>query len=121
MTEYLNLDDLLEVGQVAVAQELAVQDYGLLESALVRPAATVFTRDAYPDLHVKAAALLHSLCTNHASVDGNKRLAWAACRVFLLINGQSIVGSEQDRFDLVMSVASGGVTDLEEIAGELRC
>jgi death-on-curing protein len=60
----------------------------LLESALARPRASVFGQDAYPDLHLKAAALLHSPARNHALVDGNKRLAWTACRTFLAINGQ---------------------------------
>ncbi|MGH3795956.1 MAG: type II toxin-antitoxin system death-on-curing family toxin [Pseudonocardiaceae bacterium] len=119
MTEYLTLEDLLDVATSAVGQDVLVRDYGLLESAAARPRASVFGQDAYPDLHVKAAALLHSLCANHPLVDGNKRLAWAACRVFLLINGQTISASEDDRVDLVMKVASGE-SDLEKIAESLR-
>ncbi|MGH3624007.1 MAG: Fic family protein [Sciscionella sp.] len=34
----------------------------------------MFGQDAYPTLHGKAAALLHSLVSNHALVDGNKRV-----------------------------------------------
>jgi death on curing protein len=120
VTEYLDLDDLLAVAREAAGGETLVRDYGLLESALARPQASVFGHDAYPDLHVKAAALLHSLCLNHALVDGNKRLAWTACRVFLGVNGQWIKASEDDRFDLVMDVASGGLSDLEKIAERLR-
>jgi len=82
MTEYLDLDDLLEIARAAVGEDVVVRDYGLLESALARPRASVFGHDAYQDLHVKAAALLHSLARNHALVDGNKRLAWTACRRF---------------------------------------
>ena len=66
------------IADAAVGAEVMVHDVGLLESALGRPRATVFGDDAYPDLHTKAAALLHSLARNHALVDGNKRLAWAA-------------------------------------------
>jgi death-on-curing protein len=120
VTEYLDLDDLLAVARAAVSGEVLVRDYGLLESALARPRASVFGQDAYPDLHVKAAALLHSLVSNHALIDGNKRLAWAACRVFLLINGHAIRASEDDRFEFVMSVAAGEFFDLDKIAERLR-
>jgi death-on-curing protein len=120
VTEYLNLDDLLAIAREATGGEAVVGDYGLLESALARPQASAFGQDAYPDLHVKAAALLHSLCLNHALVDGNKRLAWAACRVFLGTNGQWIRATEDERFALVIEVAIGGLSDLEKIAERLR-
>jgi death-on-curing protein len=120
MTEYLDLDDLLEIAREAVGGDVVVGDYGLLESALARPRASVFGQDAYPDLHLKAAALLHSLARNHAMVDGNKRLAWTACRTFLAINGQWIRAPEYERFDFVIRVATGVVPDLDKIAEQLR-
>jgi death-on-curing protein len=120
MTEYLDLDDLLEIAREAVGGDVVVGDYGLLESALARPRASVFGQDAYPDLHLKAAALLHSLARNHALVDGNKRLAWTACRTFLAINGQWISATEDERFDFVIRVATGVLSDLDKIADQLR-
>ncbi len=120
MTEYLDLEDLLLVAREAISGELLVRDYGLLESALARPQASVFGQDAYPDLHVKAAALLHSLGTNHALVDGNKRIAWAACRVFLGLNDQWTRADEDERVSLVVAVAAGELSDLEKIAERLR-
>lgn len=120
MTEDLDLDDLMEVARAAVGPDVVVADYGLLESALARPRASVFGEDAYPDLHLKAAALLHSLLRNHALVDGNKRLAWTACRTFLAINGQWIRAPQDDRFDFVVRTAAGTVCSLEEIAAQLR-
>ncbi len=120
MTEYLDLDDLIEVAREAVGRDVVVGDYGLLESALARPRASVFGEDAYPDLRLKAAALLHSLSRNDALVDGNKRLAWTACRMFLAINGQWISTPEDERFDFVVGVATGAVGDLDEIAAQLR-
>lgn len=120
MTDHLDLEDLLEIARKAVGVNVVVRDYGLLESALARPRASIFGQDAYPDLHVKAAALLHSLTRNHALVDGNKRLGWAACRTFLAINAQWISAPEDDRFDLVIRVATGAVADLDDIAAQLR-
>jgi death on curing protein len=80
----------------------------------------VFGQDAYPDLHLKAAALLHSLSRNHALVDGYKRLAWTACLTFLAINGHWISASEDERFDFVIQVATGVTPDLDKIADRLR-
>jgi death-on-curing protein len=119
VTEYLDLDDLLEIAREAVGGDVSVRDYGLLESALARPSASAFGQDAYPDLHLKAAALLHSLARNHALVDGNKRLAWTACRTFLAINGQWISAPEDERFDFVIRVATGVTSDLDKIAEQL--
>ncbi|MCA1675961.1 MAG: type II toxin-antitoxin system death-on-curing family toxin, partial [Actinobacteria bacterium] len=118
MTRYLTLEDLLFIASRACGQ-IRVRDYGLLESALARPAATVFGSDAYPTLHTKAAALLHSLAGNHALVDGNKRLAWAACAVFLGINGQRPDASQDDVVELVVSVADGTLADVEKIVDRL--
>jgi death-on-curing protein len=120
MTDYLDLDDLLDIAREAVGADVAVGDYGLLDSALARPRASVFGQDAYPDLHLKAAALLHSLARNHALVDGNKRLAWTACRTFLAINGEWISAPEEARFEFVIRVATGGLPDLDKIAEQLR-
>ncbi|MEO7194146.1 MAG: Fic family protein [Pseudonocardiaceae bacterium] len=81
MTRHLTLDLLLRVAERACGTTVRVRDYGLFSSALARPAATVFGADAYPIVHGKAAALLHSLLSNHALVDGNNRLAgWSRPR-----------------------------------------
>lgn len=120
MTVYLDLDDLLLVAARAVAGEVVVRDYGLLASAVARPRTTVVGVEAYPDIHTKAAALLHSLCRNHALVDGDKRLAWTACQVFLGLNGEWVSANEDDRFDLMIDVASGAIDDVHRIAELLR-
>ena len=58
---------------------------------------------------------MHSLARNHALVDGNKRLAWAATRAFCLLNGRDLVFTVDDAEQLVQSVARG---ELE--AGEVE-
>ncbi|MGH3800374.1 MAG: type II toxin-antitoxin system death-on-curing family toxin [Pseudonocardiaceae bacterium] len=119
MTQHLTLGLLLRVAEQACGTPVQVRDYGLLESALARPAATVFGADAYPTAHGKAAALLHSLTCNHALVDGNKRLAWAAAAVFLWINGHDLDAPEDGAFELVIAVAEGSLADVEKIAERL--
>ncbi len=120
MTRFLTLSALMRIARRVCGGEVLVRDGGLLESALARPRAAMFGQDAYPTLHGKAAALLHSLVCNHALVDGNKRLGWQATVVFLWINGQDVQADDDNAFDLVIAVASGELDDLEKIADRLR-
>jgi death-on-curing protein len=120
VTEYLTLDSLLRIADRALSQPVVVRDYGLLESALARPRATVFGADAYPTVRGKAAALLHSLARNHALVDGNKRLAWQATAVFLWLNGYDVTATDDELFDLVVSVADGSQPDVQKIGERLE-
>lgn len=109
----------------AIADEVAgryiVRDPGLLESAAARPRATVFGSDAYPSLWEKAAALLHSLTSNHPLIDGNKRLAVTAAVVFLARNGVDIDDLDEDlAYDLMIAVASGELEEVGDIAEQLQ-
>src|SRR6516165_8256548 len=111
-TEYLSLEDLLDLVNALGAGP--VRDLGLLDSACHRPQASFFGQEAYPTLAAKAAALMHSLACNHALVDGNKRLALLATAVSLRINGYTLDLTDDEAFDLTMSVAAGQL-DAEEI------
>ncbi|RNL61400.1 type II toxin-antitoxin system death-on-curing family toxin [Nocardioides marmoriginsengisoli] len=95
-----------------------VRDAGLLDAAVSRPRASVFGQDAYPSIELKAAALLHSICGNHALVDGNKRLALLATVTFLRANGRTFTLSQDQAFQLVWDIAAGDL-DLDDIATAL--
>lgn len=116
-TTYLDLEDLLALVRVLGAGP--IRDPGLLEAAVARPRATAFGEDAYPTFDLKVAALLHSICRNHALVDGNKRLAWLGAVVFADLNGLEPSVTDDEAFDLVMAVAQGQL-ELEQIAERLR-
>jgi len=106
--DYLSVEDLLEIA-AGVMDHVVVRDAGLLAAAAARPQVTVFGDDAYPTFEDKAAALLHSLVRNHALVDGNKRLAWSAARVFCLLNGRDLTYTVDEAEDLMLSAASGAL------------
>jgi death-on-curing protein len=114
--EYLTLEDLL--GFVRRLEIGPVRDLGLLDSAVVRPMSRAFGQDAYPTVTLKAAALLHSIVTNHALVDGNKRLGWLATTVFLDTKGEPLELADDDAFHLVLAIAEGSL-DVEDIAAHL--
>ena len=116
--EYPDVEDLLRF--VALLGVGPVRDLGLLESAAARARASVFGEDAYPTVELKAAALLHSLCSNHALVDGNKRLALAATLAFYGLNGRRLTLTNDEAYDLVMNVATGQLDTADAIAAVLR-
>jgi len=117
---HLTLDELLHVAERAIGSPVELRDVGLLESAAARPRASAFGVDAYPDLHAKAAALLLSICLNHALVDGNKRLALAGTIAMLGVNGWRLTLTNDEAYDLIMSVATGELSEVEDVARSLR-
>jgi death on curing protein len=114
VTEYLRLEDLLAIESALGAP--GIRDVGLLDSACARPQATVFGDDAYPTLPLKAAALTHSIVTNDALVDGNKRMGLIALRLFLGMNDHDLAASQDEKFRLIMAIAGGKLRDVEQIA-----
>ena len=116
---YLTLPELLHVAERTLGAGYAVRDYGLLEAARARPQATAFGKDAYPDLDTKAAALLHSVARNRALIEGNKRLALAAVISFYGLNGRRLTLTNDEAYDLVMSVAEGRLDTVDAIAAVL--
>lgn len=90
---------------------LGLRDEGLLESAVYRPQASFGGHDLYPDLFSKAAALGHSMISNHPFVDGNKRVGFEAMRLMLRRNGYNLRVSPETAFDVVMEIAQGARTE----------
>ena len=106
MTAYLDIEDAL---QVIDRYGFHIRDVGLLASALARPATTVMGAEAYPELAVKAAALLESVARFHPLLDGNKRTAWTLMVLLLWINGYHHDFTTDEGFGLVVGVAAGDV------------
>jgi death-on-curing protein len=118
--EFLDLDDVVELGRRLLGDPPPIRDVGLLGAAVARPRTTVGRHDAYATIWSKAAALLQSMVKNHALIDGNKRLGWVATAVFLEINGASVAAATNDDvYDLVMAVAAAGLS-IEQIATRLE-
>ena len=115
MTAYLDIKDAL---QVVDRYGFHIRDVGLLGSALARPATTVMGAEAYPELAVKAAALLESVARFHPLIDGNKRTAWTLMVLLLWINGYRHDFTTDEGFDLVVGVAAGTI-DLPNAAAEI--
>ena len=72
------------------------------------------------DLDAKAAALLHSIARNRALIDGNKRLALAAVIAFYGLNGRRLTLTNDQAYDLVISVAAGQLDNVDDVAAVLQ-
>ena len=116
--EYLTVDDLLEIAEGVIGR-VDVRDAGLLVSAAARPASTVFGTEAYLLFSEKVAALLHALARNYPLLDGNKRLAWSAARVFCLMNGRDLQFGVDAAEALLLAVASGTL-DVPDLTATLE-
>ncbi len=84
-----------------------VRDFGLLNSALESAYATFDGADLYPSKEEKAAKIGYSLISNHAFVDGNKRIGMYVMLTFLEVNGIKVAATNEDIIYVGMAVASG--------------
>lgn len=86
---------------------IGVRDIGLLESALNNAYATFGGEELYKTKEEKAASLGFSLISNHAFVDGNKRIGVYVMLTFLEAEGIKMTCSNNDVVNLGLSIASG--------------
>src|SRR5436190_5620833 len=107
---FLTLDEVLEIHRVSIERfggTPELRDLGLLQSALAAPQSAFGGAYLHGSLAEMAAAYLFHLAANHPFVDGNKRTAAIAARVFLAMNAAAFDPTEQEYGDLVLDVAAG--------------
>jgi death-on-curing protein len=113
MTLYLTAAEAVEIHRAMIdahGGSHGIRDIGALESALFRPQSGY-----YEDIIAEACALLESLAVNHPFVDGNKRVAFAAMEIFLLINGWRVNATQQQIHRLLMRLFNSGTFELAEL------
>jgi death-on-curing protein len=98
----------------ATGGRVGVRDEGLLDSALEGAFATFDGVELYPSKEEKAAKLGYSLISNHAFVDGNKRIGVYVMLSFLELNGIPIEATDKDVVALGLGAADGSM-DQEDI------
>ena len=91
----------------ATGGDVGVRDEALLESAIENIFATFDGVELYPSKEEKAAQLGFSLISNHAFVDGNKRIGMYLMISFLELNGVKIDATNEEVAKLGLDVADG--------------
>jgi death-on-curing protein len=94
-----------------------VRDASLIESALARPQNLAAYGE--PDAAELAASYAFGLAKNHGFVDGNKRIAWAAARTFLIVNDVEIAFDQIDATQMTLKLAAGEISE-EQLAAWFR-
>ena len=87
-----------------------IRDIALLESALESAYATFDGVELYPTKQEKGARIGYSLISNHAFVDGNKRIGLLVMLSFLAINGINIKYTDDELVHIGLSLADGKMT-----------
>ena len=86
---------------------IGIRDEGLLESALEGAFATFDGKDLYPTKEEKGARLGYTLISDHAFVDGNKRIGIYVMMTFLEVNGIRLECTNEEIVRVGLDVASG--------------
>ncbi len=117
---WLNAQVMLAVHEEQLAEHgggSGVRDQGLFESALSRPLNLAAYGD--PDVAALAAAYGFGLARNHPFVDGNKRTAFVAVELFLVLNGWGLMANDASCVLTMLALAAGDLSE-DEFAQWLR-
>ena len=86
---------------------IGIRDEGLLEAALENAFASFGGAEFYPSKEEKGARLGYELISNHAFVDGNKRIGMYVMLTFLEVNGIRLECTNEEVAEVGLSVAAG--------------
>jgi len=105
--------EYLEVDDVELLHDLALQDYGglpgrekgKLEANLAIPKSGFQGHEAYPSIYAKAAAYHFYLASGHCFFDGNKRTSYLAAFTFLSLNGFDLIVPDEEVEEWTIMIA----------------
>lgn len=86
-----------------------VREYGLLDSAINSIYQTFMGQELYPTIIEKGARLGYNLISNHAFIDGNKRIGILTMLTFLKVNGIELNYTDDDLIYLGLSTAKNSI------------
>ena len=86
-----------------------VRDFGLLDSVLQSAYATFGGEELFPTDIEKAARICFGLVSNHAFIDGNKRIGVLYLLVFLRAIGIDLTATDEDIIALGLGLAEGKI------------
>ena len=94
----------------ATGGSIGLRDEALLDAALENAFAGFGDVEFYPTKEEKAARLGYELNSNHAFVDGNKRIGMYVMLTFLEVNGIRLECTNEDIVKAGLGVASGAMS-----------
>ena len=95
--DYLVKEDILLIDSIIIDEtggSHGVRDYHAILTLEDLPRQTVFVKELYPTVFLKAALYVRNIIMGHPFVDGNKRTGMTAASVFLENNGYKITAQK---------------------------
>ncbi len=106
-------EDMVKLMHELIAEEtggsVGVKDEGMLDSALNSAFQTFDGSEQYPSKEEKGARLGYSLISDHAFIDGNKRIGMHIMLLFLELNGIHMDLEDRDIIEAGLGVADGSM------------
>ncbi len=116
---YLTIEDLETLNSLLISlqtpdEPIRVLQPDLLGSSQQSPAVYAYHTQSH-DMFEIASVLIASLCQNHVFLNANKRTAFAAGCIFLLLNGYEVDGPGHEVVELMEALAKHDLdrTDVE--------
>lgn len=114
---YLTQTEIIEINRKIMASfkegSVGIQYPEGLDLVVEQPQMTVFGRELYPTLWVKAAYIMQKITKKHIFADGNKRTSYLAAWTFLALNGYKLVISTKVAGELMLEITNS--PDSEEV------
>lgn len=92
-----------------------IRDIELLKSSMENSKSTFAGKDLYPTIEDKCANICYSMISNHAFVDGNKRIGIYVMLVLLEYNGIRLEFGQEELIKLGLGIAEGHIKQEEII------
>lgn len=111
---WITLEQIIELHTLVIKRSGGldgVRDKGSLESAIAAPLQSFGGQDLFPGEIEKIARLGYGLSSNHAFVDGNKRIGALATQLLLQWNGYHLSLRENELSDMFIAIADGRATE----------
>ncbi len=120
--QWIRLDVVLAIHAAQLAEHGGrdgLRDRNGLESALASPRNLFAYGNPKPDIAALAAQYAFAIACNQVFIDGNKRTALVVCRTFLLLNGQNLIASSEEKYHAIMNLSERKI-DVCQMADWIR-
>ncbi len=109
---YLTFDEIVQIQRRMIevfGGEGGILSENALENCVALPMMSIFGTETSSSLWQKAATLLLCIANRHPFVDGNKRTAWTATKVFLRLNGFRLTTPPENGESTIIGVVQGAI------------
>lgn len=116
---WITADDVIQIHSRVIQRSGGMdglRDRASLEAAVSAPMQSFGGQDLYPTTVEKIARLGYGLASNHAFVDGNKRIGAMMTQLLLKWNGFQMSLRSRELADMFIAIADGSAKETDLLA-----